>query len=92
MGWTSLPALPPEFAWKGGEGPETAPRDALQHPMQPWQALEVALQCEIRAQKYFETIAAGAERVRTAAGEMAGEEREHVRLIRDWLSRVKPQR
>ena len=90
MGWTSLPALPPAFAWAGSEGPETAPRDSLQHPMEPWQALEIALRCEIEAQKYFENIAAGAERVLAAATEMAAEEREHVRLIRDWLSRVKP--
>jgi rubrerythrin len=90
MGWTSLPALTPAFAWQGSEGPETAPRDSLQHPIQPWQALEIALRCEIQAQKYFENIASGAERVLAAAGEMAAEEREHVRLIRDWLSRVKP--
>ena len=90
MSWTSLPALPPAFAWAGSEGPETAPRDSLQHPMQPWQALEIALRCEIQAQKYFENIAAGADRVLAAASEMAAEEREHVKLIRDWLSRVKP--
>ena len=90
MGWSSLPALPPAFAWPGSEGPETAPRDSLRHPMEPWQALEIALRCEIEAQKYFEHIATGAERVLAAAAEMAAEEREHVRLIRDWLSRVKP--
>ncbi|MNC95077.1 hypothetical protein D3C83_120990 [compost metagenome] len=58
--------------------------------MEPAQALEIALRCEIEAQKYFENIAAGADRVLAAATEMASEEREHVRLIRDWLSRVKP--
>jgi rubrerythrin len=91
MGWTSVPALAPAFAWEGSEAPETAPRNSLQHPIQPWQALEIALRCEIHAQKYFENIASGADRVRTAAGEMAAEEREHVKLIRDWLARVKPQ-
>jgi len=91
MGWTRLPDLPQTFAWRGSEAPETAPMDALRHPMETWQALEVALRCEIEAQKYFETIAAGAARVRAAAEEMAAEEREHAELIRDWLARVKPQ-
>ena len=89
MGWASLPALAPAFAWEGSEGPETAPSDSLQHPMQPYQALEIALRCELKAQKYFESIASGAERVSAAAGEMAADEREHVKLIRDWLQRVR---
>jgi rubrerythrin len=89
MGWPSLPALPPAFAWEGSEGPETAPSGSLHHEMQPYHALEIALRCELQAQKYFENIASGAERVRAAAGEMAAEEREHAKLIRDWLSRVR---
>ncbi len=90
MGWSSLPVLTPAFAWEGSEGPETAPSDSLQHPLQPHHALEIALRCELQAQKYFENIASGAERVLAAAGEMAADEREHVKLIRDWLSRVRP--
>jgi len=88
MGWPTAPALPPAFAWEGSEGPETAPADALRRRMQPHHALEIALRCELQAQKYFENIASGAARVRAAAEEMAAEEREHVKLIRDWLSRV----
>ena len=88
MGWPSAPALPPAFGWEGSEGPETAPLDSLHHPMQPYHALEIALRCELQAQKYFENIASGAARVRAAAEEMASEEREHVKLIRDWLSRL----
>jgi rubrerythrin len=90
MGWASVPALPPAFAWDGEEGPETAPFDALHYLMQPWHALEIALRCEQRAQKFFEDIAAGSapQGVKAAAAEMAGEEREHVRLIREWMQKV----
>jgi rubrerythrin len=58
--------------------------------MQPMHALEIALKCELQAQEYFEKIAASKApaRVRKAATEMADEEREHVRLIRDWMKRV----
>jgi len=90
MGWPSLPALPPAYAWESPEGPETAPPDAVHYLMQPYHALEIALRCELQAQQYFEGIAAGEAppSVRKAAVEMADEEREHVRLIRDWLKRV----
>lgn len=90
MRWPSMPALPPAYAWETLEGPETAPHEALHYLMQPWHALEIALGCELQAQKYFEDIAAGKapKNVRAAALEMADEEREHVRLIRDWLKRV----
>jgi rubrerythrin len=90
MGWPSMPALPPAFAWDSAEAPETAPFDAVHYLMQPWHALEIALQCELQAQKYFEGIVASKApaRVRKAAAEMADEEREHVQLIRDWMKRV----
>jgi rubrerythrin len=90
MGWPTMPALPPAYAWEGPEAPETAPYDALHYLMQPYHALEIALQCEYQAQQYYESIAAskGPRRVRAAASEMALEEREHVRLIRAWMAKV----
>lgn len=90
MRWATTPALPPAFAWDGVEGPETAPFDSLHYLMQPYHALEIALQCEMQAQQYYESIAASRapRRVRDAAAEMALEEREHVRLIRAWLTKV----
>jgi len=90
MGWPSLPAMPVAFAWDEGEGPEAAPLDSLHYLMQPYHALQIALQCEQRAQKHFEGIVAGKapKKVRAAAAEMAEEEREHVRLINEWLARV----
>ena len=91
MHWSSLPALPPAYAWETDEAPETPPFDSLHYLMQPFHALEIALRCEQQAQKYFEEIAAAGgvpSRVKAAAEEMAAEECEHVRLIREWLTRV----
>ncbi|HUK04784.1 MAG TPA: ferritin family protein [Burkholderiales bacterium] len=90
MGWPSLPALPVAYAWDTVEAPETAPFDSLHYLMQPYHALQIALQCEVRALRYFEDIADGKapRAVREAAAEMAGEEREHVKLIRDWMKKV----
>ena len=90
MKWPSVPALPAAFAWEGPEGPETAPFDALHYLMQPWHALEIALRCELDAEKYYLGIAASRapKKVRDAAKEMAAEETEHVRLIREWMKRV----
>jgi rubrerythrin len=92
MGWPSLPALPPAYAWDTPEGPETAPQDAVHYLMQPYHALEIALRCELQAQEFFEQIAAQdvPPPVRAAALEMAEEEREHVRLVREWMRRVPP--
>jgi rubrerythrin len=90
MRWPSLPALPAAYAWEGLEAPETAPFDALHYLMQPWHALQIALRCEQEAQKYYDGIAASRapKAVRDAAREMAAEEAEHVRLIREWMKRV----
>jgi rubrerythrin len=90
MGWPGLPALPAAYAWEGFEAPETAPLDAVHYLMQPYHALELALDCEQRAHQHFQSIAASnaPEKVRAAAAEMAEEELEHVRLIREWMTRV----
>ena len=90
MKWPSVPSLPPAYAWEGDEGPETAPFDRLHYLMQAWHALEIALRCELDAQKYYENIAASRapRQVRDAAREMAAEEAEHVRLIKEWMKRV----
>jgi rubrerythrin len=88
------PVLPPGgVRWAAGkEGPETADPGELHYRMQPYHALQVALACEQRAQKFFADLARGAPRaaVRKAAREMAAEEAEHVRLIQDWLARTPP--
>lgn len=89
MGWPSVPAVPPAFA-ADAEGPETAPFDSLHYLMQPYHALEIALRCELQAVRFFDEIAAGEvpANVRKAAADFAADEREHVKLVRDWLKRV----
>ena len=92
MGWPSVPPMPVPYAWEGAEAPETAPQDEIHYLMQPWHALQLALECEQRAAKHFEGIVAGKapKKVREAAAEMAEEEREHVRLIQEWMKKVPP--
>jgi len=90
MGWPSVPALPVAFAWPGAEAPETPPFDELHYLMQPYHALKIALRCEEQAVAYFSGIARRKppKPVLAAAKEMAEEEREHVKLIQEWLALV----
>jgi rubrerythrin len=90
MGWPNPPPLPAATAWDEGEGPEAAPLDAIHYLMQPFHALQLALECELRAQKHFEGIVKSNAPVKVleAAAEMAEEEREHVRLVKEWMARV----
>jgi rubrerythrin len=85
-----MPVLPPAYAWQGAEAPETAPFDSLHYLMHPWHALEIALRCETNAKKYYDDIAMSRapREVREAAKEMAAEEDEHIRLVREWMQRV----
>lgn len=89
MGWTSAPAAgkPP---WDSYEAPESAATDDVHYLMQPYHALEVALAAEQRAERFFARLvrAARTESVRKAARELHEEEREHVRLVREWMNRV----
>ena len=71
------------------EGPETTDYSDLHYLMQPYHALKLAEHNERRAAEFFEAFAAAKlpADVRAAAAEMAEEEREHVRLIKEWLAR-----
>jgi rubrerythrin len=85
------PVLPPgQVPWDRGEGPETAAHGELHYRMQPYHALQIALDCERRANKFFAAYASRTSdaKVRKAAREMAAEEAEHARLIEDWLKRT----
>jgi rubrerythrin len=87
------PVVPPGgIRWDQGEGPETAAPGELHYRMQPHHALQIALACEKRANKFFTDFASSATdaRVRKAAREMAAEEAEHAHLIEDWLKRIPP--
>ena len=91
MGWTKAPDAA-VFRWETPEGPETTDYGDLHYLMQPWHALKLAEHNERRAVEFFERFAAARvpADVRAAALEMAGEEREHVRLIGEWLEKVPP--
>ena len=88
MGWTRPPDTS-AFRWETPEGPETTDYGDLHYLMQPYHALKLAEHNELRAAEFFEHFAATKlpAGVRSAALEMAADEREHVQLIRDWLAK-----
>ena len=88
MGWARAPDTR-SFSWETPEGPETTDYSELHYLMQPYHALKLAEHNEQRAAEFFEGFAAAKlpADVRAAAAEMAEEEREHVRLIKEWLAR-----
>jgi rubrerythrin len=88
MGWSTPPAAK-SVHWESPEGPETTDFGDLHYLMTPYHALKLAEHNERRAAEFFEHFA-GARlpaTVRESAAEMAAEEREHVRLIEEWLAR-----
>jgi rubrerythrin len=88
MGWTSAPDTS-SFRWETPEGPETTDYSDLHYLMQPYHALKLAEHNERRAAEFFDRFAAAKlpADVRAAAAGMAEDEREHVRLIGEWLAR-----
>jgi rubrerythrin len=88
MGWSSPPDTS-SFGWETPEGPETTDFGDLHYLMQPYHALKLAEHNEQRAAAFFEHLATARlpADVRSAALEMAAEEREHVRLVREWLAK-----
>lgn len=91
MGWKEVPPLPAGTpTWEGFEAPETTPGDEVHYLMQPYHALQLALQNEERAERFFGRLASVATvaTVRKAALELQAEEREHVELVRAWMSKV----
>ena len=91
MGWPRMPEPMFPGPWPDAEPPETAPVTELHYLMQPYQALELALRNEERAEQFFKRIARAARtppEVSKLAQEMAKEEGEHKRLIQEWMKRV----
>jgi rubrerythrin len=91
MAWTKVPPLPPgPSPWPGFESPETVAHEEVHYLMQPWHALSLALKGEERAHRFFARLAseAAVPAVKRAATEMADEEREHVELVRSWMTKV----
>jgi rubrerythrin len=91
MGWKEVPPLPSGTpTWEGFEAPETTPGDEVHYLMQPYHALQLALQNEQRAERFFARLArvAGTDTVRKAARALQAEEREHVELVKAWMAKV----
>ena len=91
MGWTEATApRAGSEGWVDFEGPETVPIDEVHYLMQPWHALQLALEAEQRAAAFFGQLAEAAtsDDVRQAALELQQEEIEHVALVRAWLAKV----
>jgi rubrerythrin len=85
-----LPRLAPwDYHWQDPEAPETVPVGQGHYRMTPYQALSLMLACEERALAFFTTVAGQHANldVRAVAEQLAEEEREHLDLLRQWLSR-----
>lgn len=85
-----LPELAPwEYRWSGMEPPENIDTAGIHYLMTPHQALKLALENEMSAKAFFEDIANSNmdARVRSLAEEFAGDEREHVAWMEEWLAK-----
>ena len=78
-----------EFEWNGGESPEGGSMEDAHYLMQPWHAIELAMQGERRAVAFFRHVAdtATEENVVKMAVELVAEEEEHVALLEKWQQR-----
>lgn len=85
-------ALKPwEYRWIDPESPESAPLDATHYLMTPWHAVRIALVNELRAQRFFEAIAASPDataEVRALATEFAVDEHEHAGHLERMLAQL----
>jgi rubrerythrin len=91
MKWRNAPAVPIGLqSWAGFESPETTPSEDVHYLMQPYQALQLALAGEQRAEQFFARLVTVAKvaTVRKAARELRDEEREHVALVKAWMQKV----
>ncbi len=85
-----LPALMAwEFEWDGGESPEGGLMEDAHYLMQPWHAIDLAMQGEKRAVAFFRHVADTAtdDKVLKMALELVEEEEEHVALLQKWQER-----
>lgn len=94
MGWAQPPAAADAWMWRHSEAPESVPTGELHYLMQPYHALELALDCERRAASFFTGItrSTAPADVKRVAREMAADEREHIRLIQEWMRKVEKPR
>jgi rubrerythrin len=78
-----------EFEWDGGESPEGGWMEDAHYLMQPWHAIELAMQGEKRAVAFFRHVADTSTdaKVVEMALELVAEEEEHVALLMQWQQR-----
>lgn len=78
-----------QYEWQGGESPEGGSMSDAHYLMQPWHAIELAMQGEKRAVAFYRHVAETAtdEKVLKMARELLGEEQEHVVLLQKWQER-----
>lgn len=91
MNWREVPVMLAGLtAWTDFESPEATSSEDVHYLMQPYQALQLALAGEQRAERFFSHLARVADvaSVRKAARELRDEEREHVALVEAWMSKV----
>lgn len=87
-----LPELKPwEHAWDN-ESPEATEVDEVHYLMTPYHVISIALHHEKKAVEFFESVVENSSdsKLRDMAEGLAGEEREHVRLLEEWLVRFPP--
>ena len=87
MGWQQPPVPPAQ---------QPAPRGAdlqqAHYLMQPWHAVQVALEAEREARDFFAALVqrSDSEEVRRAALRLQAEEQEHIELLQGWLAKLPP--
>lgn len=87
----AVPQIAPgEYAWLDAGAPETVARELVYRLLTPRQALEIALEAERRAQRFFDEVkvAAGDPALRALAQEMAAEERGHIAMVEQVMVRT----
>lgn len=85
-----LPALLAwEFEWTDGTAPEGGDMEDAHYLMQPWHAIELAMQGEKRAAAFYRHVADTStdDKVIQMAMELVEEEDEHVALLQQWQQR-----
>ena len=90
-----LPELKPwEHAWDN-ESPEATEVDEVHYLMTPYHVISIAMHHEKKAVEFFESVVENSAdpKLREMAEGLAEEEREHVRLLGEWLVRYpKPEK
>ncbi len=85
-----LPHIAPwDYRWPGAEAPETADFSDAHYLMTPYHVLKMALRGEQGALRFFETLARDgvSKEIRDLAEEFVADEREHVRMVEDLLTK-----